>query len=390
MELYEKLTSEWHTDKNGNLKMSNLTPSSAKKIWWKCLVNPRHEWEARFFSRSQNGADCPYCTGKKVMPEDSMAVKHPNLLAEWMYDKNIGLDPFNLLPKSGKVAWWQCTKGHTWRVSITHRTFGGRDKKGTGCPYCSNQKIDLNNCIAATDPQVLKEWHPRNTISPTEIGRGSIRKVWWKCDKADDHEWQASPCYKIVGGTGCPCCAGRKIVLSNCLATTHPDIATEWHEKNKLTPKEVTHSSNKRVWFKCSVDPTHEWQCLIYDRTRGTQCPFCASSKGEKLIKEYLKKLEINFDREYRIKECKNIRPLPFDFVILKNDALLGLIEYQGIHHYMPRDFLGGVKRFMITKRNDSIKKKYCEDNGINLLIIPYTEMAKIKDLIDEFLLKIS
>jgi Probable Zinc-ribbon domain len=386
----ELLEKEWHP--SNPFPISSLTPSSAKKVWWKCSVDERHEWETRFFARSANGQGCPYCLGKKVLEEDSMAGRFPHLLLEWDYTKNGDLDPKTLACKSGKKAHWKCAKGHEWITSIRHRTSGGRKEGGTNCPYCSNQKVCEENSFLETHPHLMKQWHPtKNVVNPIDLVAGSHQKVWWKCHKGEDHEWEASLSQRTLKDTGCPCCSGRKVVLSNCLATTHPEIAKGWHPtKNSFTPRDITYSSNEVAWFFCLDDPSHEWKCKIYSRTRGDQCPFCASSKGEAAVREWLNKHAISFKEQHKIKDCANIRPLPFDFAIFSGSNCIGLIEYQGIHHYFPRDYFGGDKSFTYIIKNDKIKSEYCSNNNIPLLIIPYTELTKVPILLREFITKIT
>lgn len=63
-------------------------------------------------------------------------------------------------------------------------------------------------------------------------------------------------------------------------ATLYPELAKEWHiDKNEgLSPSEVTASSGKKVWWKCSKG--HEWQTAISNRTkRNSGCPYCAGKK---------------------------------------------------------------------------------------------------------------
>ena len=63
------------------------------------------------------------------------------------------------------------------------------------------------------NPDLAKEWHPTNNgdLKPENVTDGSRKKVWWKCLKADDHEWIAA-----VGnrkkGTGCPFCSRKKLI----------------------------------------------------------------------------------------------------------------------------------------------------------------------------------
>ena len=63
------------------------------------------------------------------------------------------------------------------------------------------------------------------------------------------------------------------------LQIRNPPLAKEWHpQKNDgLTPKDVTPSSHKKVWWKCSKG--HEWDALVSNRTRGRGCPYCYKGK---------------------------------------------------------------------------------------------------------------
>ncbi len=58
-----ELAQQWHPAKNGNLRPSDVTPSSYRKVWWQCKRG--HEWKARIGHRSR-GSGCPYCAGRKL------------------------------------------------------------------------------------------------------------------------------------------------------------------------------------------------------------------------------------------------------------------------------------------------------------------------------------
>jgi hypothetical protein len=98
-------------------------------------------------------------------------------------------------------------------------------------------------------------------------------------------------------------------------------------------------------------------------------CPKCNESHGEKIVSHFLNENNINYKSQYRIKECRNKRPLPFDFAIFEDDKLKLLIEYDGEQHFKPKF---GKKEFERVKINDSIKNEYCKNNNIDLLRIPY------------------
>ena len=46
--------------------------------------------------------------------------------------------------------------------------------------------------LAETHPELATEWHPtKNSLLPWQVSAGSNKKVWWKCEKGPDHEWEA-------------------------------------------------------------------------------------------------------------------------------------------------------------------------------------------------------
>lgn len=130
------------------------------------------------------------------------------------------------------------------------------------------------------------------------------------------------------------------------------------------------------------------WESTPNQFLRGTYCPKCAViSKGEVRIRNYLEKKNISFEEQFKIKECKHINPLPFDFAIMKNNNLHLLIEYNGEQHFRPTRFSNADVKFKEIIRNDSIKRKYCKENNINLLEIPYMKFNEIEKILNNILL---
>ena len=60
--LFPQLIHEWHPTKNGDLSPDKLNPGSHKKVWWKCMNNPTHEWLTQINSRTRLNYGCPFCT----------------------------------------------------------------------------------------------------------------------------------------------------------------------------------------------------------------------------------------------------------------------------------------------------------------------------------------
>jgi len=267
------LAKEWHPTKNNDLTPFDVVAGTGRKVWWKCNIADDHEWQASIDNRT-NGTKCPCCSGKKTVSSNSFAILKPDLAAEWHPTNNGDLKPYNFTIKSGKKVWWRCDKAddHEWSAKISDRS------NGSDCPYCNGNKVVLSNCLATTHPDLAKEWHPTKNekLTPSDVTNGSGKKVWWKCNVADDHEWRATIIDRQKGN--CPCCNGKKVVLSNCLQTINPDLAREWHttKNGDLTPFDVTSNSHKKVWWKCDKADDHEWKASINNRSNGNGCSCCS------------------------------------------------------------------------------------------------------------------
>ncbi|MBQ8040323.1 MAG: hypothetical protein IJ274_10725, partial [Lachnospiraceae bacterium] len=136
-------------------------------------------------------------------------------------------------------------------------------------------------------PLLAKEWHPKlnGFLKPEMVSWSSGEKVWWLgiCG----HEWQASIINRQKGN-GCPICCGQKVLIGfNDLATTNPDIMSEWDiEKNGILPEKIFRYSTLRekYWWKCNLCE-ESWQSTIKNRTRGRGCPNCRFKSLYKKIK---------------------------------------------------------------------------------------------------------
>lgn len=386
--LCPELAEQWNQVKNGKLTPRDVTSGSSEKVWWKCQYG--HEWQAVIIHRHR-GNGCPYCSGRKTTNLTCLATVRPDIALQWHPTKNGYLTPKDVSSNSNKKVWWKCSVNidHEWRATVNDRS------NNHGCPCCSGRKAVKSNSLATTHPKLVEEWHPTKNgkLNPDMIRFGSKKKIWWKCSVADDHEWEDSVSHRTAAGRKCPCCSGKKVVLSNCLATKNPELAKQWYKtKNILTPYQVTVCSVKKIWWVC--DKGHEWKATVSGRTNGNGCPICKMSRGEKKISQVLADLRIEYTRWYKFPSCKHINPLPFDFVIQYGKQKLA-IEYNGSQHYIPTGFgsknkNAATENFQNIVRNDEIKRVWCEKNNVPFLVIPYWEKKNIESIILGFLNKIN
>ena len=124
---------------------------------------------------------------------------------------------------------------------------------------------------------------------------------------------------------------------------------------------------------KCECGNIIEKTTNELERNCVQSCPDCRMvSIGEEKIKQILKELNITFLTQYKIKECKDIFCLPFDFYLPNYNIL---IEYDGLGHYevSNRETSWRTKENVeLTQKHDNIKTQYCKDNNIKFIRIPY------------------
>ena len=257
----------------------------------------------------------------------SFADYSSELLKEIDYDKNKDFNPKKIGRSSTKKIWWKCKNGHSYYTSIGSRT----RINGTGCPYCSGQKILSGyNDLETRYPLLAKEWdYEKNyPLKPNMIMPGSGKKVWWKCKKG--HSYFKAPNSRTNLGTGCPICANKEVLIGyNDLATVRPDLLQKWnYEKNNsngILPTTVTSVSGKKVWWKC--EKGHQWEATIAHISYGRGCPICNTGKQtsfpEQAIFYYFKKIDDSCENRYKINGKREL-----DIYIPK---LKVGIEYDGI-----------------------------------------------------------
>ncbi len=227
---------------------------------WKCSKG--HKWNALISDR-RRGDNCPYCSGRRVLPGfNDLATTHPDVANEAS-----GWNPQEVTFGSRTKLEWKCKQGHKWLAQTNDRV--GRS---SGCPYCANKKLLVGfNDLATTHPKLASEASGWN---PTEIMAAHSKKLEWVCSYG--HKWLSQPLSRSHQDTGCLVCAGKQVLVGfNDLATTHPEIAKE---AEGWDPTLITAGSNKRFLWKC--EEGHTWKAQPNSRTGSVKsgCPTCANS----------------------------------------------------------------------------------------------------------------
>lgn len=160
-----KLALQWHPVKNGNLKPTDVTIGTNKRIWWilpyddpKTEKHFDFEWQTTI-ARRNAGIGCPFLSGHAVWEGfNDLQTVNPKLASQWHPSKNGDLKPTQITAGSGKMVWWlfqykdQRTEkvfNFEWQAVVSSRN------QGVGCPYLITYKGE----------EYIKKYLQKNNIS---------------------------------------------------------------------------------------------------------------------------------------------------------------------------------------------------------------------------------
>ncbi len=162
--------------------------AGVRKKW---LCKEGHTWTVKVNVRA-GGKGCPYCSSKFVWAGfNDLATTRPLLAAEAH-----GWDPTKVSRGSKQNLEWKCELGHLYMAGV-----GTRDR-GSGCPYCSGQRVMPGfNDFATIHPQIASE---ADGWDPTSVPQWSVQMMKWRCPEG--HHYKARIGNRS-NGRGCPACA---------------------------------------------------------------------------------------------------------------------------------------------------------------------------------------
>lgn len=241
-----------------------------------------------------------------------------------------------------------------------------------GCPECTNtrplttQELKERVYLINHNIEIIGEYI--NSKSPIQC----------KC-LIDGCIWHPIP-NNLLKGTGCPQCAGTK-------NKTHEEFVLEL---NKINPNILVLSNyiNNKHKIKCQCLLDNEiWWSTPNNLLRGSGCPECNQSKGEKRIEKYFKKNNIPFVSQKEFNNLVGVKGgnLSYDFYLPQYNLL---IEYQGEFHDGNGNYY--VKQNLkCQQEHDKRKREYAQINNIKFLEIWYWDYDNIEKILDKEFLEV-
>ena len=126
---FPEIAAEWHPTKN-DIVPNSFIMNGKIKYWWICDLG--HSYQMTCKARSERKFNCSICAGKSILEGfNDLASQRPELVKDWMYNKNT-LDPTKISIHRNEKVWWKChICSHEWKALIGNRS------RGIGCPQCS-------------------------------------------------------------------------------------------------------------------------------------------------------------------------------------------------------------------------------------------------------------
>lgn len=344
-DLFISQSKKIHGDKYDYSLCSYRTSSEKVKII--CRIHGIFEQVA---NSHLQGSGCGYCSGNKSNLD--LFIEKANYIHNFFYDYS-----------------YTNYEHHRSRVKIRcpiHGIFEQRPYlhlRGRGCKKCFVDRSlkDVDSLIREFR-EVHGNFYDYSCIS-SETYKSSIIKLEISCP-IHGKFYQLSSNHRK--GQGCPTCG----VLISKLTTD------EFIEKSRLIHGDLyDYSPSQYLGSDIQIDIICKkhgiFKTLPRTHLSGHRCPNCSETSGESQIRNILASKQITFKAQYTFDNCVDKIPLRFDFFIPELNLC---IEYDGIQHYQPVKYFGGIKKFEDTVRKDSIKNRFCKDNGIKLLRIRYDE----------------
>lgn len=385
----------WDDTKNMNINPYSITKSSSKKCWFIC-EEKKHSFQASLnhVSNKKDPRWCSICNGTGIevlqhYPERSFA-SHPR---SGCFSKTLNgvITPNDIFLGTHDKHWFDCECGHSFEISIQSVS------KGHWCGYCCNppKKLCENNmdkhciscydksfasykqCINNCDESEEKCNHKlkvdcwditENKIESSSVFKGDNDKYLFKCPECN-HNFQQQ-LNVTTKGSWCSYCCGQKICgIDECLLCFSKTFMS--HPKSKYLDKEknigidiklIRLNCPNKYWFICKKG--HSFDSSCNNVNGGKWCPYCVNKTEQKLF-ENLSNLYPIIKQQYKVEWCKNIKYLPFDFVLEEQKII---IELDGPQHF--RKINDKWRTPEDEQKNDKYKIKCANDNGFSVIRI--------------------
>ena len=289
-EQYPELTQAFNEERSGRpLATITSTESNTVKLWWNCTAcgnTFQSRLQSMITALNTSSKGCPYCSKTLLLPGNSFADIHPELMSE--YDPENNIDAYEAFPNSKKTVKWICKNNseHRWEASFALRHTGGG-----ACPVCNRTQLVVGiNTFADKYPALVEMWSSRNERKANEVFYNSSLWFQWVCPKCEG-EYGARIAEVVSGEADCPYCNDRRVLAGfNSFTIKHSELMGEWaYLPNYLLadPDRISDSCNTPVWWNCQNNKEHLYvmsprRRILFQKRHRESCPYCKGRRRKK------------------------------------------------------------------------------------------------------------
>lgn len=274
----------------------------------------------------------------------------------------------------------KCDCGTIKEVRLSYIT--NNKMKDCGCEHQNRLKESIIEKYSHLINTKINNWTILDIVPPNKKHSHALAICQCQCGTIKEVRLSY-----VINGRSKNCGCGRNKMLRE---TRTKNLVGQ--KFGKLTVIELLEDSNifNRRMYRCKCDCGGEIItssiCLIGGHTFSCGC---LVSYWNMYIQQFLKENKIEYKSEYTVYIGDNY--YRYDFYLPQYNLF---IEYDGQQHYKPVRFYGNDEDakyvFKRTQEHDEIKNRYCEENNINLLRIPYWETKNIETIINNCLQRLN
>ena len=259
--------------------------------------------------------------------------------------------------------------------------------QGKGCKQCGRISATKKQTETTLQDRQNNLYEKIITTSENNNYKVIIKKEDIKCNTdilnyiCSKHGFKSMRISNFISGKGCPECAEEK--LSELFRLSNDEVEQRINQLGGVWLNKGCYINNaeKNLLIQCSECGKPFITSLSnYTQYGGQACPECLKieSNGERRIRHWLEANNILFKQEKWFEDCRDQKPLPFDFYLFQYNIC---IEYDGEQHFSKEGYFRDTLQYI--QMHDTIKNNYCFDNGIKLIRIPYWDYDNIETILN-------
>lgn len=244
------------------------------------------------------------------------------------------------------------------------------------CKNCKDIALSIKNIDKNNDDFYNKvEEIYNDKITIISEYNGNKKNIKFRCNICETTDEIRAD--KLLSGRSCKVCSSYSYTKESFINKINEVYNNEYKLIGEfINMGNPTYVLHKKCGSIIQINPTKfitmgENSCKICNNTK---------SNGEIEIENILNKSNIKYEKQKKFEDLILYRQLSYDFYL--NDYNL-CVEFNGSQHYKPIETFGGENSFGKQVMRDAIKQAYCEDNKIDLLIIPFWEYRNIEKILE-------